>query len=267
MKLLVVLVLCLASGWSANIQKKPLHNVERNLGPRIINGMPAEETEFPFMAAIYSTTSLGRYFCGGAVIDRRWILTAGHCVQNAVSFVIQLGSVSLSSTDVNRVTVPATTSVVHPDFNNETFVNNIGLINLPDDLRLNDYVNVVALPSEVLAENTVLTSLGWGQTDDEHSGPVDNLQKVLVVSLLNEHCQNIFGSQIVDSMVCAMGSYNEGTCIGDIGGPLVQTGDSQPVIVAVASFLSFNGCESLDPSGYERVFDHVDWIKSVTNIA
>ena len=56
---------------------------------------------------------------------------------SAVSFVIQLGSVSLSSTDVNRVTVPATTSVVHPDFNNETFVNNIGLINLPDDLRLN----------------------------------------------------------------------------------------------------------------------------------
>lgn len=48
---------------------------------RIIGGDEAADTDFPFMAAIWTTTSIGRYFCGGAVIDREWILTAAHCVE------------------------------------------------------------------------------------------------------------------------------------------------------------------------------------------
>lgn len=37
--------------------------------------------------------------------------------------------------------------------------------------------------------------------------------------------------------------------------------------VGVASFISQNGCETPEPSGYTRTFPYVDWIKSVTGIA
>ncbi|RZB40525.1 brachyurin, partial [Asbolus verrucosus] len=236
------------------------HNV------RIIGGNPADIAEFPFAAAIYTTTNDGRYFCGGAIIHRQWILTAAHCVIGAVSFSIQVGSNSLKKEDNNRLTISATASIPHPDFDKETFTNNIGLINLPETLRFNDYINGIALPSAAVPDNTITTAIGWGQTDDEISGPVDDLNKVILVTLANEHCKYTYGDQITENMVCADGLYNEGTCIGDIGGPLIQYQNGEAVHIATASFLSFNGCESIDPSGFTRTFSYLDWIKNVTNI-
>ncbi|KAH0811571.1 hypothetical protein GEV33_011222 [Tenebrio molitor] len=222
MKLLLFIVLCFSTIWGATIQKRRPYRLDKKIDGRIIGGIPAKDTEFPHVVSIWTTTPLGRYFCGGAVIDRQWILTAGHCVQDAVSFSIQLGSINLSGTDPQRVTVTATSSIVHPDFDEETLVNNIGLINLPEALKYTDYINVIALPTEALPDNTVSTAIGWGQVNDDESGPVNTLQKVEVVTLSNEHCKYTYGSQITDNMVCALGAYNEGICIGDIGTPLIQ---------------------------------------------
>jgi hypothetical protein len=37
-------------------------------------------------------------------------------------------------------------------------------------------------------------------------------------------------------------------------------------VVGIASFLSGNGCESTDPSGYIRTDPYRDWIKSVAGL-
>ena len=92
-----------------------------------------------------------------------------------------------------------------------------------------------------------------------------------------------YGSQITDSMICAAGNYNEGTCIvsilggnkirnmwfyvvwkGDTGGPLIITGGRNSLLIGVASFISGNGCESTDPSGYTRIYQYADWIHNIT---
>jgi secreted trypsin-like serine protease len=36
--------------------------------------------------------------------------------------------------------------------------------------------------------------------------------------------------------------------------------------VGIASFISSNGCESTDPSGYTKIFPYVDWILNVTGM-
>ena len=46
---------------------------------------------------------------------------------------------------------------------------------------------------------------------------------------------------------------------------VVSMGNAQ--LVGVASFVSGNGCESTDPSGYTRVYPYVGWIKNVTGLA
>lgn len=50
------------------------------LGSRIIGGEVARSGQFPFAAAIYTTTVDGTYFCGGTLLNTQWILTAGQCV-------------------------------------------------------------------------------------------------------------------------------------------------------------------------------------------
>ena len=112
----------------------------------------------------------------------------------------------------------------------------------------------------------------------------DELRWVLLSAISNEECRLTYGAQITDTMVCASGNYNEGPCLvstnlgimflisviyvqGDSGGPLIHVQDGGRVeIVAVASFVSANGCESSDPSGYTRTYPYVNWIRNVTDI-
>jgi hypothetical protein len=42
-------------------------------------------------------------------------------------------------------------------------------------------------------------------------------------------------------------------------------GSGLSVIVGISSFVSGNGCESSDPSGFTRTYPYNDWIKNITN--
>lgn len=52
--------------------------------PKIIGGKPAPNGKYPFMAALVNPTRPGPFsdqqFCGGSLIDKNSVLTAGHCV-------------------------------------------------------------------------------------------------------------------------------------------------------------------------------------------
>ena len=51
---------------------------------------------------------------------------------------------------------------------------------------------------------------------------------------------------------------------GDNGSPLVQSYGKYYALVGVASFVSANGCESVDPSGYTRTYPYLEWIQNNT---
>ncbi|RZC37898.1 Trypsin domain containing protein, partial [Asbolus verrucosus] len=83
----------------------------------------------------------------------------------------------------------------------------------------------------------------------------NQLNYVIVSSLSNDECKITYGNQITNTMVCIEGNYNEGACHGDTGSPLIDSYSKYAAIhVGVASFVSANGCESTDPSGYTRTY-------------
>jgi len=45
--------------------------------PKILNGFPAVEGQFPFQCAILID---GGTFCGCSLLSENWVLTAAHCV-------------------------------------------------------------------------------------------------------------------------------------------------------------------------------------------
>ena len=49
-----------------------------NRSTRIVGGQEAEANEYPYMVAL--DYGFGRPFCGGSLINDRYILTAAHCV-------------------------------------------------------------------------------------------------------------------------------------------------------------------------------------------
>ncbi|KAJ3656400.1 hypothetical protein Zmor_015481 [Zophobas morio] len=238
-------------------------------GARVIGGSTVVTGQFPFVAAIHISTSQGRYFCGGTLISNQWVVTAAQCAQDAVLFSIQLGSHTLTKDDSNRVTVASSEYFIHPDFNPDTLENDIALIELRLPVEFSNYLLAIhSLAQEPLNTSSAVIVTGWGQTSDADSALSENLQFVRVTTLSNEECRLTYGNQIYDTMVCVDGNYNEGSCNGDTGGPLINVvsmGNAQ--LVGVASFVSGNGCESTDPSGYTRVYPYVGWIKNVTGLA
>jgi secreted trypsin-like serine protease len=257
----VTLVLCASLIWAQAAQIE-----SRQTGGRIIGGEVANVAQFPFAAAIYKTTTDGTYFCSGALLNTQWILTAGQCVYRGLSFTIRLGATNLNSNDPNVIRLSTDNYFLHPDYDPTTLINDVGLIKLRIAITYNDYIKPVnILASSTLPDSASVVTVGWGQTSDEIAGLVDDLNYVFLVTLSNEECRLAFGNQVDDNMVCVEGNYNEGTCRGDLGSPLIQYGISSITYhVGISSFISSNGCESTDPSGFTRTAPYVEWITNVT---
>lgn len=51
---------------------------------------------------------------------------------------------------------------------------------------------------------------------------------------------------------------------GDLGSPLILEADIFVHLAGIASFISSNGCESTDPSGFTRITPYMSWIRNVT---
>ncbi len=58
----------------------------------IVGGQPAADGNYPWQVRLYSSDSNQIGFCGGSIINDRWILTAAHCLLDTNAVVVGFGS-------------------------------------------------------------------------------------------------------------------------------------------------------------------------------
>lgn len=122
---------------------------------RIVGGFPAAAGQFPWQVAVQYRTSAGNYFCGGSLIDPNWVLTAAHCAVgwvisyityslnnylvifvSAIEFTLYLGGITLSSSEVGRITVTSSSAIIHENYSSSNLNNDIALVRLPSPVTL-----------------------------------------------------------------------------------------------------------------------------------
>jgi secreted trypsin-like serine protease len=269
MKISTLFLLFLAIFTSTATSKDAFPETERSIASRIVGGQVASVGQFPYVAAVHKVTSDGSYFCGGTLLNNEWVLTAGICVESAISLVITLGTNTLKEETPNSLKLATDEYVLHPGFNPMTLDNDIGLIKFRMPITFTQYIRPVNyLPDfELLPGTPGVVAMGWGQTSDKNPDLMNDLHYVYLTPLSNEECELFYGNIVTDQIVCAGGNYNEGFCMGDSGTPLVRLRQGPTsTVVGVASFISRKGCDNSDPSGYTRTLNFVDWIRNVTGM-
>ncbi|CAH2987171.1 unnamed protein product [Chilo suppressalis] len=224
---------------------------------KIVGGIEVDINLYPYHVS-YGTN------CGGAIIDKKWVLTAGHCGKKPY---VKVGSKYLNQG--KKVDVKA--YHVHPNWGAKNkehpFDYDFQLLELKQPLKFDENIQAVKLAHiEDMVIGKVVTVTGWGNT--EENGPYSNVLRAVRVPIISkENCQNVpfpyFRGGLTSRMFCA--GFSEGkkdACQGDSGGPAV----AYDRLLGMVSF--GYGCATPGSYGvYSKVPKVRNWIEKVTGLS
>lgn len=129
---------------------------------RIVNGEEAATGQFPHQVSLRVDGYVARHFCGGTIINSRWILTAAHCsfLNKDVWAVVGTNELKKGGKfySIDKI-------IPHPGYINGKLINDIALWRTADEIVFSDTVQPAILPSEDTLGNASLTVSGWGRDD------------------------------------------------------------------------------------------------------
>merc|ERR1719268_576996 len=236
---------------------------------RIVNGQEANAHSRPYQAYLQSCSSKGCAMCGATLLNKRYAMTAMHCVTDATNLVVALGEHNIrqdiESQKVQGIQVERV--IKRADYDTSSINNDIALLRLSSEVQFNNNVIPACLPTDRNQQYTNWEAVvsGWGTTSE--GGSTSSVLKETTQTILSSTdpiC--VRGSQdnpVPNSKMCG---YKQGTdsCQGDSGGPLVVMEDGRWTVVGVVSYGL--GCARTGYAGvYARVTNYLDWIN--TNIA
>uniref|UniRef100_A0A8C9XD81 Peptidase S1 domain-containing protein n=1 Tax=Sander lucioperca TaxID=283035 RepID=A0A8C9XD81_SANLU len=238
------------------------------LNKRIVGGVNATAGAWPWQVSVhFSIPGLDQHICGGTLISDQWVLTAAHCIITTFlhvnPWILYFGRVTQSGPNVHDVNRTVSQIIVHPDYNNVPFNNDIALMKLSNPVHFTDYISPVCLASEPsqFLDSTPCWATGWGRLGkDEPNLAFDSLQEVQIPVIGEKQCSFNYQQQIniTDKMICA-GQENKGACQGDSGGPLQCKQSSMWIQAGITSF-GIPCALAGFPEVYARVSEFQTWI-------
>ncbi|XP_075145131.1 serine protease 7 [Haematobia irritans] len=254
------------------------------IGEKIYNGNDTALDEYPWMALLEYRTKKGEMVlnCGGSLINRRYVITAAHCVKGEIEQVIgpltriRLGEYNINeeidciSGDCNNkvVEVGFEQVIAHPEYDvrNNNKYHDIALIRLDQEVQYSDFIRPICLPLPEtrmdITPGELLIVAGWGRTLEARQS---NVKKQLAIPVAaSDVCAQKYATKkvsLINSQLCAGGEFSKDSCDGDSGGPLMRQGYKKRwYLEGVVSFGNRCGLEGW-PGVYTRVSDYIPWIQ------
>ncbi|OAA60848.1 chymotrypsin-like proteinase 5A precursor [Cordyceps fumosorosea ARSEF 2679] len=229
--------------------------------PAIIGGQIAGDGAAPYIVSIRKN---GSHNCGGTLIRRDVVLTAGHCLMDVVprTLTVVAGSHSVKTGGVER---NVSQGITNPDFDSIKRINDIALLKLAAPFDLTPAIQTVApFPRQEVDAGTNVTAYGWGYSTWPGRTRPDELHFVQLSTITTAACNDAYraydGKNITDNQVCT-GTGGRGTCQGDSGGPLVWVdGNNKTYQVGLTSFGV--PCGNEYPDVFTKINPYQKWIEA-----
>uniref|UniRef100_UPI00358E5AB0 coagulation factor X-like isoform X1 n=1 Tax=Myxine glutinosa TaxID=7769 RepID=UPI00358E5AB0 len=243
----------------STIQNRAMHEEEPG---RIVGGSICPPGQCPWQVLLLNQN--GYTFCAGTLLSDLWVLTAAHCVLHTPRITVRIGEHDLRRSEGWEQQVTVRRSIRHPDFDPDTYDNDITLLRLAKPIKLNFHAIPACLPDTTLAQHLLAPGKkgvisGWGRLAENRGGsPI--LQRVELPAVRSDLCKASTRNLITRNMFCA--GYEQGgqdACKGDSGGPFVTQWQDTWFITGIISW--GEGCAERGKYGvYTRVSNYLDWI-------
>ncbi|PVU96206.1 hypothetical protein BB561_001322 [Smittium simulii] len=248
---------------------------------RIMNGVTAyDRKQFQFMAHIVAKLDGSSKSCGGALIAPNVILTAAHCLYsnstliNPSNYMIGVGS--LNNVVVNNNRYIASRTIAHPEYDENSGANDIGLMILSKNVPAN-----IATPTKIYKGKitTKLSSMsaGWGKTSNGKTPNYPSTLKyvdIMISTNINCKISNPLWTGNDGYEICTSVYKGRDTCYGDSGGPLLFKVSGLMPILGVTAGAVAPGFTSNPPCGvkdaityYSNAAHHLKWIASAAKLS
>ncbi|XP_065084030.1 chymotrypsin-2-like [Ochlerotatus camptorhynchus] len=223
---------------------------------RIVGGQNANPGQFPHQVSLRS--SANAHFCGGSIVNTRYVLSAAHCSLNHFSndTRVVVGANLLTS---GGITHYSTRFIIHQSYNKITYANDIMLVQTAPPIAFNNFVRPIALGATYITTGRSALVSGWGKLVANGKNS-NNLQWLNTTIITMADCRNRFvfkpayAARVIDNTICTLNPSGQGTCMGDSGGPLTYGRYLQGVVSWGIP------CGQGYPDVYARVSFHRKWI-------
>ncbi|CAG2168113.1 unnamed protein product [Oppiella nova] len=224
----VIIVLAIA-----NVQS--LDNVRSK---RLVQGENANQNLAPWQVLFVQRRSDAWLLCGGSLLNKEWVLTAGHCCDEAIiKSNLQIANY-IKYGNLNHTIMPFQSNIsqmiIHPQYERGTHSHNLCLCKLAIPARESSTVKFATLATSYPPSGARAIVTGWGNTNstDMNSGPDMLLyaQHIVIDQARCEYGMQRYGGHIDGTNICTLPT-KQSLAWGDSGNPLAVNGQ----VVGVAS--------------------------------
>lgn len=214
---------------------------------RIVGGSEAEDGQFPYQVTIRDKVSREHY-CGGAILNNRFILTAAHCPTNVLLYAV----VGVIDQNANGTAYDIEEATPYPAFDKTILLHDISVMRTVSVIVFTEFIQPIALPIKDTEKYVPVVVTGWGQisvnncksklkinqvklfiqlkhwfeNDVNFQHPGDGLSNTLqfveLQTIDHETCLQRYEEKNIsdflpETVICTESPYTVGTCMGDSG--------------------------------------------------
>jgi len=191
---------------------------------RIMGGQDAVPHSYPWMVSLTKRSLNNLHLCGGVLITRRHVLTAAHCMEDfdGPTDLNVIAGTHYSTDKSNPISASAIT--VHPQYEPETFANDIAIVTLHSAVPENDpRIGTICLPPDDIPGKTYPpiksagVAIGWGSTYFGGNPSTTLKQVVLPILDSNKWPCNVYITYTPGQICAGELSGGADTCQADSG--------------------------------------------------